>query len=51
MTITAKGGAVSFPAAYSPWFLAPGFITSPAIVKGSGWTIGKIEFRIRVPDT
>lgn len=40
----------SFPAAYSPWFIAPGSIYSPAIVKGGGWITGNIEFRILVPD-
>lgn len=47
------GQPLSFPAAYSPWFLAPGFIASPAIVKGDGgWVIGNdVEFRIRAPDS
>lgn len=51
VTIKAQGGPVSFPAAYSPWFLAPGWVSSPSVVKGGGWNLGNIEFRIRVPDT
>lgn len=51
ITIEGTDSTFSFPAAYSPWFIAPGFVTSPSIVKGGGWIIGDIEFRILVPDT
>lgn len=41
----------TFPAAYSPWFISPAFVASPAVVKGAGgWTVGRIQFRIHAPE-
>ncbi|HUM15851.1 MAG TPA: hypothetical protein VL086_09185 [Candidatus Nitrosotalea sp.] len=51
VTIERTERPFSFPAAYSPWFVSPGLVYSPAVVKGGGWTSGNVEFRILVPDT
>jgi hypothetical protein len=50
VTIDHPDAPFSFPVAYSPWFVGPGFIYSPSVVKGGGWTSDNVEFRILVPD-